>query len=74
MPLRPNSQVHQAIHCEILTPTQRLPEVLEPRGEVGAYDPLREGRREEIEKSVAQLAKAHTLFFTVHTFQGSQMT
>lgn len=74
MPLRPHSQVHQAVHCEILAPTQRLPEVLEPGGEAGACDPLRAGRREKIETPVTQLAKAQTLFFTAHTFQGIQMT
>lgn len=43
--LGPHSQVHQSIVGEVLTPTQRLPKVLECRGELGACNPLaREGK------------------------------
>lgn len=36
----PHSQVCQSILGEVLTATQRLPEMLEPQGELGACDTL----------------------------------
>lgn len=41
-----HGQVHQSIHCEVLAPTQRLTKILEPGGELGAYNPLRVEKRE----------------------------
>lgn len=43
VPLGPHGQVHKAVQGEVLTPAQRLPEVLEPGGEPGAFDPLVRG-------------------------------
>lgn len=40
MPLGPHGQVCQSILGEVLTPAQRLPEILEAGGELGACDPL----------------------------------
>lgn len=58
-PLRPNSQVCQAVHCEVLAPTQRLTEVLESGGEAGAGDPLK--ARKNARKGVIQSPKAERL-------------
>lgn len=45
MPLGPHSQVHKFVLGEILTPTQRLPKMLESGGELGSCNPLaREGK------------------------------
>lgn len=49
MPLGPHSQVCQSILGEVLTPAQRLPEILEAGGELGACDPLaREGAANQV--------------------------
>lgn len=42
----PDSQVHQTILGEVLTPTQRLPKILECGRELGACDPLARGEKE----------------------------
>lgn len=52
VPLGPHGQVHKAVPGEVLTPAQRLPEVLEPGGELGARDPLaRDGQASLGEKN-----------------------
>ena len=40
VPLGPHGQVCQSILGEVLAPAQRLPEILEAGGELGAGDPL----------------------------------
>lgn len=40
VPLGPHGQICQSILGEVLTPAQRLPEILEAGGELGACDPL----------------------------------
>ena len=47
MSLGPHSKVHQSILCEVLTPTQRTPEIMEPQGELGACDPLARERKKK---------------------------
>lgn len=43
----PDSQVHQSILGEVLTPTQRLPKILKCGRELGACDPLARGKKEK---------------------------
>ena len=47
MPPGPHSKIHQSILREVLTPTQRMPEILEPQGELGACDPLAGERKKK---------------------------
>ena len=49
VPLGPHSHVCQSILGEVLTPAQRLPEILEAGGQLGACDPLaREGAANQV--------------------------
>lgn len=47
LPLSPHGQVHQSVLGEVLAPTEGLPKILEPRGELGAGDPLARGKQEK---------------------------
>lgn len=48
--LGPHSQVFQAVHCEVLAPTQRLTKVLQLGGEASTCDALRAGHKRETGK------------------------